>query len=378
VVVEPGELAQVVERVTGSATPGRWQAKKLYDPVASATAGLWRVSGDGWSVVLKLVRHAHDGHPHWLSSRDPDHWYFWEREVLAYRSGLPGSFVGGLRGPECLAIVERDDGSVALWLEDAGGGSPGTEWDLPAYETAAGHLGHAQGAMARQRPVRSEPWFSGDWLRAYLLQRDGDMVLLDDPDAWSWPLVRAYLSRARAESMKAMRGDQSLFLDALDRLPRTVCHFDLHPANLFTIGEETVLIDWAFVGIGALGEDAAVLVADAVLDFHVGPESFDDLFEVVRRGYQAGLLRAGWPGPAEDVELAMNATLGARYAWIGPALLRSVVAGRSVMNRRPIEETVSCWARTVPFLLDHAQRARSQAASQVRASGNSSGSGRRA
>jgi hypothetical protein len=356
--VELDELRQVVERLTGSAKPGHWRAKKLYEPVASATAGLWRVSGSGWSVVLKLVQHGPDGHPNWRSSTDPDHWYYWKREVLAYRSGLPGSFVGGLRGPVCLDIFERADGSVALWLEDAGSATSGTSWGLEPYETAARHLGHAQGVLTLERPTRSEPWFTRDWLRAYLLQRDRDLELLTDADAWSWPLVRDNLSRARARSMKQMRDDQALFLDALDGLPRTVCHFDLHPANLFAVGDDTVLIDWAFVGIGALGEDAAVLVADAVLDFHVGPEHFDDLFDVVRRGYLEGLDRAGWSGPSEIVDLGMNATLGARYAWIGPALLRSVVEERPVMNRRPIGETVACWAQTIPSLLEHAETAR--------------------
>lgn len=356
--VELAELTEVVERMTGATTPGPWHSKKLYDPVASATAGIWRVSGDRWSVVLKLVHPGRDGHPNWIASTDPDHWYYWRREVLAYRSGLPASFVGGLRGPECLGIFERADDVVALWLEDAGVGSAGTSWAVEPYERAARHLGHAQGTMAREEPVRSEPWFTQKWLRHYLVQRDPQMGLLSDDGAWAWPLVRDNLSRDLADPLRQMRDDQALFLDALDALPRTVCHFDLHPANLFAVGDETVLIDWAFVGIGALGEDAAVLVTDSVLDFHVAPDLFDELFAVVRRGYLEGLRRAGWSGPDEVVDIAMNATIAARYAWIAPALLGAVVAERTVMNRRPIEEAVACWARTVPFLLDHADRAR--------------------
>jgi hypothetical protein len=62
----------------------------------------------------------------------------------------------------------------------------------------------------------------------------------------------------------------------------------------------------------------------------------------------------------------MSATLGARYAWIGPAVLRAVVSERSVMNRRPIEETVACWSGTVPFLLTYADRGRRLAGDQPR------------
>jgi hypothetical protein len=364
VAVVLGELAQVVEDLTGSPVSGRWRSKKIYDPVASASAGIWRVSGEGWSVVLKVVHHGQDGHPNWKSSADQDHWYYWKREVLAYRSGLLESFEGGLRGPACLAVFERADGSVALWLEDVGRGSAGTTWGVAPYEEAARHLGHAQGALARA-PVRTEPWFARDWLRAYLTQRDADMELLSDAGVWAWPLVRDNLSQAKAVPMQKMRDDQALFLDALHSLPRTICHFDLHPANLFALDGGTVLIDWAFVGLGALGEDVAVLVADSVLDFHIDPDLFDDLFEVVRRGYLDGLRRAGWEGPDELVTLAMDATLAARYAWIGPAMLRAVVSERSVMNGRPIDEAVRCWAQTVPFLLRHADEARRQAAAQM-------------
>jgi hypothetical protein len=74
--VELAELTEVVEQMTGATTPGPWHAKKLYDPVASATAGIWRVSGGGWSVVLKLVHPGRDGHPNWIASTDPDHWYY--------------------------------------------------------------------------------------------------------------------------------------------------------------------------------------------------------------------------------------------------------------------------------------------------------------
>jgi len=363
VAVEAAELAQVVAVLTGSPEPGTWRAEQLYDPVAAATAGLWRVSGDAWSVVLKLIHHGHDRHPRWPSSTDPDDWSYWKREVLAYRSGLTTSFAGGLRGPTCVAIFDRADGTVALWLEDVGRGAPGTSWTVASYEPAARDIGQAQGALALVSPTSSEPWLSRHWLRAYLAGRDEDLHLLADDGVWAHPLVRATMPRSWAHPLRAMRDDQTLFLDTLDRLPRTVCHLDLHPANLFAVDGDTVLIDWAYVGIGALAEDPGVLVADAVLDFHVAPERFDELYDTVRRGYEEGLRRAGWSGPTALVDLGMSAGLAARYAWIGPAILRCVAEQRATLNRRPVEEGVKCWARTLPYLLDRAERARRLAAS---------------
>ena len=156
-----------------------------------------------------------------------------------------------------------------------------------------------------------------------------------------------------------MRADQARYLDALDRLPRTLCHLDLHPANLFADGDEsTVAIDWSFAGIAALGEDAGNLVPDSVLDFHVDPARIDELYELVAGGYEAGLRDAGWDGPPSLVRLGMAATIAAKYSWIAPAILRAATENRELLNRRPIAETLHWWAPAVPFLLDRADEAR--------------------
>ncbi|MBO0715490.1 MAG: hypothetical protein J2P59_12095, partial [Acidimicrobiales bacterium] len=96
--VEASELTQVVAKLTGSPEAGSWRSEALHRAgVASATKGLIRVSGDHWSAVLKLVGLGTGGHPLWQAGEAPEHWYYWCREVLAYRSGLLASFVGGLR-----------------------------------------------------------------------------------------------------------------------------------------------------------------------------------------------------------------------------------------------------------------------------------------
>lgn len=358
-VVEASELRRVVERLTGSDDPGPWRCDELYDTVASASLGIWRIHSDRWSVVLKLIgQGGAAGHPQWLAGAEPGHWYYWRREALAYQSGLLSSFTGGLGAPVCHLIAERPDGSVALWLEDLGATSTGPTWSLSRYALSARHLGRAQGEFAVDRPLPRHPWLSGDWLRSYLEQRDGDIALLEEPAAWTTSLARRHVPEDLAPVLLQMRGDQELFLGALDRMPRTVCHLDLHPANLFGTDDRTLLIDWAFMGIGALGEDVGNLVPDAVLDFHVGPERIDDLYQVIFTGYVAGLRDVGWNGSEETIDLAMSATIAAKYAWIAPAMLRAAVDRRPSMNRRPIEETFLSWAPVVPFLISRAERAR--------------------
>jgi len=350
--VAEGEL----ERVLGHA-PGGYFVDSVHVPVAGASAGVWRVRGDDWSLILKLVRHGAGGHPNWQSGEEEDHWYYWRREALAYESGVLASLSGQLRAPHCRLIADRDDGSVALWLEDVAG-RPGGSWPVHLYRRAARHLGQAQGEFAAGRPLPPYRWLSRDWLRAYLLQRDGDRELVDDPAAWSKPAVATSLSPSLAEPLRAMRADQDVFLGALDGLPRTVCHLDLHPANLFALGGETVLVDWSFVGIGALGEDAGNLVSDAVLDFHVEPAHLDALFDAVLAGYVDGLSDAGWRGSPELVRLGMTATMAAKYAWIGPAILRAAKEENEMLNRRPFDDTLQWWAPTVEYLLRQTSRAR--------------------
>jgi hypothetical protein len=334
--------------------------EQLYEPVASASIGIWRVRAGDQSAVLKLTEHSDAGHENWRSGEDAAHWYYWRREALAYGSGLLGSLTGGLRAPHCHLVAARPDGSVALWLEDLSG-TPGPQWPLARYEHAARHLGQTQGAYMAGRPLPDEPWLSHDWMRAYLRQRDGDLGLVGEPAAWDHSLVAANFTDPPVDRLRAMRADQSRLLDALDGLPRTLCHRDLHPANLFVDDkgdDATVAIDWSFVGIGALGDDAGNLVPDSVLDFHVDPHDLDDLYELVARGYEAGLRDSGWDGPPALVRLGMAATIAAKYAWIAPAILRAVTENRPTLNRRPITETLRWWAPTVRFLLDRADEAR--------------------
>ena len=313
VVVEQKELTRVVQLLTGSDETGPWRFDKIHDGVPSATLGIWRVHGERWSVVLKLIGPGAGGHPNWQAGSRADHWYYWRREAAAYESDLFSSLAGGLRAPACHLVAERADASVSLWLEDLAPMQPASEWSSARYGVAARHLGRAQGAFVARQPLPRDAWLSRNWLWSYLAQRDGDLALLEDPAAWGSPLARRWLPPELAGPLREMRRDQEVMLAALDRTPPTLCHLDLHPANLFGTADETVLIDWSFVGIGALGEDVGNLVPDAVLDFHVPAAGVDSLFTTVYEGYATGVRESGAKVADTDIELAMRATIAAKY-----------------------------------------------------------------
>jgi hypothetical protein len=337
--------------------------------IASATVGIWRVRCGERSAVVKVLAHRPGGHENWRSGEAEDHWYYWRREAAAYESGLLGSLGSGvsgapggrLRAPDCYLVAERHDGSVALWIEDLRG-APGPAWPIPRYGLAARQLGRVQGTFAAGRSLPDDPWLSRGWLRAYLAQRDRDLALVGDPSAWRHPLVAAWFPDPPVDELAALRRGQQRFLRVLDGLPPTLSHLDLHPANMFDVEGDTAVVDWAFVGVGAVGEDAGNLVPDAVLDFHVPPDRLDELHAAVADGYAAGLRDAGCDAPRSLVRLAMAATVAAKYAWIAPAILRATTEGRPHLNRRPVAEALAAWAPTVRFILTCAEEARSLSA----------------
>jgi hypothetical protein len=94
-------LPQVVERLTGLGQLGPYECEQVHQPVASASKGIWRAHGNGWSVVLELVGYGEGQHPNWQAGSQPEHWYYWRREVLAYETGLLTSLPGNVRAPDC-------------------------------------------------------------------------------------------------------------------------------------------------------------------------------------------------------------------------------------------------------------------------------------
>jgi Phosphotransferase enzyme family len=244
--------------------------KQLRRTPPAATAGVWYVTAGSDSAVLKVVHDGGSGSPRWPASSDPADPYYWRREPCAYESGLLDPF----GAPDCRALVKRDDGSVALWLEAA---PEVADWTPEVLAGVARRLGRAQAA-----PAPDEPWLSRGWLRAYLALRDvaGTAVL-----------------------------------DRLDALPQTLCHHDFHPANVLGARAD-VVIDWAYCGLGAIGLDPGVLVADGIADEAFPAELADAACSAVWDGYLAGLRDGGWSGDESDVRVAFVHGTTLRLSWL--------------------------------------------------------------
>ena len=354
---ETPELEVVVPQIAGPRVRAEgWVKEMIFQPVASATAGIWRYRGDGWSAVLKLLHHSDVGSPMWLSGEDESHWFYWQREALAYESGLLDSLAGPIRAPQCFGVFRRDDRSIAIWLEDLAVTTPAGEWPIDRYGVAAEHLAIAQATWADGNRALDRRWLSRRWLREYVERRASMMDELA-LDTRSHPMLRDVIDVEAAKSIAALWDSREDLLSWVEEAPTTICHLDLHPKNLFAESGGTVLIDWAFVGLGALGEDAGNLIFDAIWDFHVSPAQFDALAEIVTSGYLKGLADTGSPHDVDAVRLAILASGAVKYLWILPALLGAVRTGRDEINHLPAAETVSAWAPAIPYVVEFGRRA---------------------
>jgi aminoglycoside/choline kinase family phosphotransferase len=187
-------------------------------------------------------------------------------------------------------------------------------------------------------------------------------------DAWKLPSIRHAFPPTMANRLKLLWGQREDFLAALDRLPQTLCHRDVFPANLLTRRrgdgqKETVALDWAFVGIGPVGEDLPSLIAlSAPPEMRgIGPA---ELQKPVFEAYVQGLHEAGWAGDARLVRLGYAASAALRYACLtaGVVLLHALDDGlRAAMEERrgePIERVLETEAEVFSFCLDLADEAR--------------------
>jgi hypothetical protein len=239
--------------------------RQLRKTPPATTAGLWHVSTPSDSAVLKVIVDGGAG-SRWPSSPDPGHPYFWRREACVYESGVAAAF----GTPTCRALVEREDGSVAVWLEDV---PEVVGWTPALLGDVARRVGRAQ-ALTPPEDV----WLSRGWLRAYL-------------DLHGVTNGAAVLAR-------------------LDALPPVLCHHDLHPANVLKGG---VVIDWAYCGLAPAGLDAGVLVADGIADEAFPAQQADNAANAVWHGYLEGL---GGAFDEDDVRFAFVHGTALRLSWL--------------------------------------------------------------
>lgn len=285
-----------------------WQIEPIkYDQVNPFTIGLFRVRGTAqvssavkpWSMVLKIVH----GPPEMPEAawNAPDSFLYLQRESLTYRSDIRASLPECIGMPRCFEATEQAGNTYWLWIEDLRDCYP-AGWPLERYALAARHLGIFNGGFLTGLTLPDYPWLIRHIQRSFvpLFANETMLQRLRDPATWEQPLIRCAFPTPIGERFLALVAKSSLLADMVDRLPQILCHHDANSANMFARcnadgQDQTILIDWSFTGINAVGNDLGQMIwADIPkLASHSAHSRFET---VVFENYLAGLREAGWQG----------------------------------------------------------------------------------
>ncbi len=292
----------------------------------AATGGIWRVTeASGASSIVKIAAPPSAEPPTdvppavaaaWISSDDPGHWNYWRREALAYESGFAAAVYAdqGLRPPRLIDVSTLADGALAVRLEDVNG-RPGGAWTVDEWHDFATRLGAAQARwVGAPMPYA---WLSRGWLRQFVVTRPVPTTVAwtDDRLSTVWPApLRAALAGLWARRVA--------LIDRVERLPQTIAHLDVWPANLIWSESGPVLLDWSFIGGGAIGEDIGNLVFDAFADGLVDISLMTEVIDAVITGYATGVDR-----DFAEVRRAVGTAAAAKYCWFGPRVAAGFVDG---------------------------------------------------
>ena len=201
--------------------------------------GVWLIrTRSGQRGVLKYTTsdRSRGGTPwdaHWTArDHDPRRWTYWCREPLAYQHDLASAYNGsGILAPACLRADV--DGSEAVLLMDWAAGEPGEAWPAASYGAAAEALGRAQAPFLLGRPPPAFSWLSERFLREYSSEKPVAWDLLDDDAAWAHPLMRQAFPAGLREGVLFVHEHRERLYQISESLPRTLCHLDFWPKNLF-------------------------------------------------------------------------------------------------------------------------------------------------
>jgi hypothetical protein len=365
--IDQATLTPLVQSALGSKTVEvvNWECEQLHGGIGVGTA-IYRFSGEGhdrgqkvpWSLILKTLCPAED-------NANVSAWNYYKREADAYQSRWLDDLPGGLAAPRCFGVVEHPDGTCWIWLEDVGE-EIGLHWPLEHYGVVARHAGQLNGAYLVERSLPSWSWLSSDWLRGYISLSAPAIPLIRN--SLDHPLVRHRLLGDASDRLFRLWEERNLYLDALDRLPQTLCHLDLFRRNLFARktadgDDQTVVIDWAFVGRSAIGTELFILVMASVGFNEVDFAQAQALEDIVFKGYLDGLRDAGWRGNPQQVRLGYTAaSLRYRFAELENAMSVILDESRHAWAERvfgrPMEESQDHWAQVgnlVDSLTDEAR-----------------------
>ena len=255
--------------------------------------------------ILKIVRKTPD-------RLSPEHWNYWLREAAAYQSEALAALPAGLAAPTCYGVTEHDD-AVWIWLEYIPIDHAST-WSEADIGHVAFDLGRFNGAYLAHALLPTDSWVSRGWLRNYVNAYAAYIEQL--PDLQAHPLVGRAVAPHLLPQLLRLADERERLLQLLDGLPQVFCHLDAWRGNLFIRptphnDARLVAVDWAFAGIGAIGQELAPILFTQ--------RRMPTIAERAVHQYVAGLRAVGWQGDEQIIQLssAIAAALVYGVAMVG-------------------------------------------------------------
>jgi hypothetical protein len=226
----------------------------------------------------------------------------WRTEPNIYRSDLSNRLPEGLSMPRALAVIDLDELSSAIWLEEV----PLREWpwDIERFTRAAYLLGRLAGSerVAPLAQIDDHEWTVLDYLYGRFDQQV--VPMLRDDELWAHPLLAHAFGPALRERMCDVLDQVPAWFEELAGAPHVVGHGDACPNNLLGAQrpDAFVMIDFGFWKPLPLGFDLGQLLLG---DVQIGRRPADDLAAVdaqIVPAYVEGLTDEGYA--AEPAKVA--------------------------------------------------------------------------
>jgi len=315
-------------------------------------------------VVVKIVNQSQG-----VEGQEARDWCYWQREMLAFQSGMLTALPSAIRAPRCYDVMEQER-SGWIWLEHLAETTP-QAWSPEHFRRAAYQMGCFAGAYLTGTPLPDYPWLGDPFFRSVFA--DGGwwathMALTNPENFWQRPIVQQAFSPVLCARVQAVWAEKIRFFTMIDRLPQVFCHHDLHRRNLMWTTaadghDELVVLDWAFCGHGPVGSDLGELVATSSYFFDSDPSQIAALETAVFASYVEGLRVTGWSG---DERLVRLGYVSCTALWMGAtlpgwaAIMLDPAAGIHVqaMYGHPAEEVLTAWVALTEFFMDRADEAR--------------------
>ncbi len=350
-----------------------WTVEPIsHEKIIDTTGGLFCFSGQSqsargrqpWKVVVKSIKNPKE----W--GQQPREWSYWRREIMAFQSGFLEQLPSGVRAPRFYGITENENGAW-IWIEHIKEAN-GKRWSLDQFQRTARQLGRFQGAYLKGTPLIDQPWLSQSFFRNVWNEQGfwfGFINPASKENAWQSPITQRGFDDQKKSRTLQLLAEKERFFDINDRLPQVLCHHDAGRRNFMwshspqTGAEELISIDWAFTGIGALGNDLGQLVETSMFFLDYDPTDAETLEAASLEGYLAGIADNDITVDARLVQLGYLISLS---LWMGimlPGWAAFMLPSDSGVNVQAMyghtaDEVLTGWVQLHDFCLDRADEAR--------------------